>query len=142
MPTPSLAARLLTDAGMIEKSTLLDAAVSRSIEIWLRPLIASFESADLIANLEPVPTEELAAVLRQAISALDLSDVVLALWLAGDGGAFVERNAFVDHVADLWYPSRDDVLVLSTASRRFVLIDHEEHVWTGTWPLAPAPESE
>lgn len=53
---------------------------------------------------------------------------ILAVWLADRVGAKMKAADFAGHVGDLWYPSMDDVLLLTDDHEflRILVLDHEE----------------
>ena len=100
----------------------------------MRPIVESIDQDEAPAEV----VESMAGqVLVQAVGAVlgvgGFDDQVLALWLGFDGGVRIRTQDFLQNIESLWYPSRDDVLLLSMSSDSVALLDHEERVWLSRW---------
>ena len=63
-----------------------------------------------------------------------LGGSALAFFFSASAAAVVPVTTFVERLHDLWYPSRDDVLLVSLTGRSFLAITHEEDVVSGEYP--------
>jgi hypothetical protein len=134
MAQTSLAAQLIDQAGLSDLAIVLDWATSSAIERWMRLVIESISQRGApAANVESLFGENLSTALGAVLGVDGFDDEVLALWLGFDGGVRIKAKDFVSSVESLWYPSRDDVLLLSTNSDSVALLDHEERLWLSRW---------
>ena len=71
-----------------------------------------------------------------------LFDDVLVIWPFATFSIEMKYKDFVSHFDDLWYPSSDDVLVLSCDTGWLLVIDHEEMFSLGETGLGTEPQTE
>ena len=76
-------------------------------------------------SIAPLPISMAAAKLRSFGTA---GESVCAYWFSFREGIAIKWHLLIDHLADLWYPGSDDLLVVSMASGRLLDISHEEIV--------------
>ncbi|MFI5490689.1 hypothetical protein [Micromonospora echinaurantiaca] len=71
---------------------------------------------------------------------VDAANEVITLWPSDRFAAKLRFGQFVAHLDDLWWPSRDDVIVVDQrgAMPKVLVIDHEERLTFGvlddSWP--------
>ena len=63
---------------------------------------------------------------------------MLALWPFEATLVEIGREDLLSNFDELWFPSNDDLWILSTSAPTFVLLDHEERLLTGSLELVIA----
>jgi hypothetical protein len=78
----------------------------------------------LVAQLDATRLKD--EEIRDWLKKLDIQGLVTVIWLFEREGIEIDYAIFAQFYDDLWYPSGDDVWVISEDGSRVVQIDHEE----------------
>ena len=63
---------------------------------------------------------------KEWLSQSDIQGVVSLVWIDFGEGVNVDFKDFIHHYDDLWYPSSDNLVILSLDGQRALTLSHEE----------------
>lgn len=96
----------------------------REFAIARRAVTGRSHRLTIVRSLADDDLEEMRAWLRSLPVPAD--EPVIVLWPDMRSGIFTTFGGFVNAFDDLWFPSSDDVWIMSARSRLLMELDHEE----------------
>src|SRR3954470_3029322 len=112
----------IEEAGLADRSEWLSEAALALLFGWVSPHLAEYAQSDAVVmaggtSIADKAPDEIRALLRE--DRTRLGERVCLIWRFDPGGFIVSYDDFCDRYEDLWYPSSDDVYVISSVGRRF-----------------------
>jgi hypothetical protein len=121
----------IEEAGLADRSEWLSDSAFDLLFGWVSPHLDEYAHSDAVVmaggiSIADKDPDEIRELLREYRARL--GERVCLIWRFDHGGVIVSYDDFCERYDDLWYPSSDDVYVISSVRRRFLIIDHEEIV--------------
>lgn len=117
------------ELGLSGRISAFEPSAGELLVTWLTPLLREYETVEQLraAEAQSIQDEDPDTTRRRLKSYEDaLGERVCALWPFDAFAVEIALHDFADHFDDLWYPSAEDVWLLSLRRARFLTINHEE----------------